>query len=124
MTYEPTDLISLEETKNNQNLALPQRIFTFDEILEIGDYVICDSSIKSSFVNKNWYEDKVYTAHRFSEFDSSSTEKEIELANDFIRFLSKQKVLTTSGVSQEILKMVSLLEDKIHYLSKRKRIPC
>lgn len=99
---------------------IPKRpVFTFNEILESNDYVLCDTSI-TGIEKGDWYWDSIYPVHRFSELDIGEIENKIRSIKSFNDFLMHLKVFVTGGVSRETFTIISLLADKIKFLSWRK----
>lgn len=97
-----------------------KKFLTFEEILEQGNYVICDSSL-NSVRNIDWYWRGVYPATSFSEIDADLTERQIEDSGNFVSLLRNNNVYTVLGIREEIERIRNMVSDNIKFLEDRER---
>lgn len=105
------------DSKQNGTFFQPE-VYTFDEILEREDNVICDLSITSA-EGPSWFEESIYPVNRFSELDPVPTLNQIELTKVFLDVLGHPNTVVSEGIPLKILAAVNLISDKIGYLSGR-----
>ena len=97
-----------------------QQIVTFDEIFDNEDYVVCDYSLNGAKGSRG-FSYTLYDVHRFSELDLVPIKENLEFTNVLLNILQDGKAVTTEGISLEMLSSLSILSEKVKFLSKKEK---
>ena len=91
-------------------IAFKKVHFSFQEILDAEDYVICDSSIRNALIKE------IYPVKTFSNLDVDILHKSIESSSIFLSLLEDPNSLTTRGVIEEIETARDIIANQLRYL--------
>jgi len=83
-------------------------------VLELEDYVICDTSISVS--ENSWCRNQIYETDRFSQLDLCVLQRVTKSLSSFSEILTYEKVISLKEVSKEIKRAREIVREKICFL--------